>query len=160
MLRLIIALIIIIALWAAMAHTRRLPPAERKRILWRLGLWGGGLGLILLVATGRAHWLFAVLGAMLPLAKTAIALGLQFFPLWKQRQQQQTGQSAAPSGTMDVREAMDTLGLKGDDTQLTREDIIGAHRRLMQKLHPDRGGNDYLAAKVNEAKELLMKRLG
>ncbi len=160
MLRLIIALIIIIALWAAMAHIRRLPRAERKRILWRLGLWGGGLGLILLVATGRAHWLFAVLGALLPLAKTAIALGLQFFPLWKQRQQQQTGQPAAPSGPMDVREAMDTLGLKGDDTQLTREDIIGAHRRLMQKLHPDRGGNDYLAAKVNEAKELLLKRLG
>ena len=60
---------------------------------------------------------------------------------------------------MDVREAMDTLGLKGDEQTLTREDIIGAHRKLMQKLHPDRGGNDYLAAKVNEAKELLLKRL-
>ncbi len=159
MLRLIIALIVIIGLWAAMAHIRRLPPAERKRILWRLGLWGGGAALILMVATGRAHWLFAVLGALLPLAKTAIGLGLQFFPLWKQRQQQHASQSTAPSGPMDVREAMDTLGLKGDGSQLTREDIIGAHRKLMQKIHPDRGGNDYLAAKVNEAKELLLKRL-
>lgn len=158
MLRLLIALIVIIGLWAAMAHIRRLPPAERKRLYWRLGLWGGGLGLILMVATGRAHWLFAVLGALLPLAKTAIALGLQFFPLWKQRQQQ-AGPASPPSGPMDVREAMDTLGLKGDEQTLTRDDIIGAHRKLMQKLHPDRGGNDYLAAKVNEAKELLLKRL-
>ena len=159
MLRLLITLIVIVGLWAAMAHIKRLPAAERKRLLWKLGLWGAGGGLLLLVATGRVHWIFAVIGALLPLAKTALGLGFQFFPLWKQKQQQKKADTPPNVGPMSVREAMDTLGLKGSEQTLDRDEIISAHRKLMQKLHPDRGGNDYLAAKVNEAKALLLKRL-
>jgi hypothetical protein len=57
------------------------------------------------------------------------------------------------SGTMSRSEALAVLGLgEGAD----RDAIVAAHRKLMQKLHPDRGGNDYLAAKINQAKDLLL----
>ena len=54
---------------------------------------------------------------------------------------------------MSRKEALAVLGLEDD---ASKEDIIAAHRTLMQKLHPDRGGNDYLAAKINQAKDLLL----
>ena len=50
-------------------------------------------------------------------------------------------------------EALAVLGL-GEEA--SDEDIVAAHRALIQKLHPDRGGNDYLAAKINEAKDFLI----
>lgn len=56
-------------------------------------------------------------------------------------------------GSMGRRQALEVLGL--DDTASDR-DILEAHRRLIQKLHPDRGGSTYLAATLNEAKHVLL----
>ena len=63
------------------------------------------------------------------------------------------GPNGAPSGTMIRAEALAVLGLKEG---ATADDIRAAHRRLMKEFHPDHGGSDYLAAKINQAKEVLL----
>jgi hypothetical protein len=79
------------------------------------------------------------------------------FPAWRQNAQGDSAsrqRGAASSGKMTDEEAYQILGLKPG---AGRDEIGQAHRALMKKLHPDQGGSTYLAARVNEAKEVLLR---
>jgi hypothetical protein len=78
-------------------------------------------------------------------------------PGWREHAQDDAaaGRSAATGGKMTEQEAYQILGL---ETGASARDIARAHRSLMKKFHPDQGGSTYLAARINEAKDVLLRR--
>jgi hypothetical protein len=80
-------------------------------------------------------------------------------PRWREHVQDDaaTGPSRAgwSGGKMTEEEAYQVLGVQPG---ASAEEIGRAHRMLMKKLHPDQGGSTYLASRVNEAKDVLLRR--
>ncbi|MBU0582781.1 MAG: DnaJ domain-containing protein [Alphaproteobacteria bacterium] len=82
------------------------------------------------------------------------------FPAWREHAETDGGdrQGVAPgSGAMTKEEAYKILGLEAG---AATADIRKAHRRLIQRLHPDIGGTSFLAARINEAKDVLLSNHG
>jgi len=76
---------------------------------------------------------------------------------WREHVGDSGQQSTAESESVMSRElALEILGLEGEPD---KEAVIKAHRSLMQKLHPDRGGSSYLAQKINAAKDFLLAQM-
>ncbi|MGD9660442.1 MAG: molecular chaperone DnaJ [Porticoccaceae bacterium] len=232
--RLILLLMIGLAFWYGWQYLKAKPPGERRRLLWVYGTSALLIASVLLVATGRMHWLGIAIAALIPLFKTialwlprliplARILGknvgpstfttrgltitfnlgtgetsgeiftgphagqplgglteaqlkeqLAFFQLNDRQsslllqaymlrkgfggftdgdKREGKSDSQAMSQGMTEEEALQILGL---EPGASRDAINKSHKRLIQKLHPDRGGNEYLAAKVNAARDRLI----
>jgi DnaJ domain len=78
-------------------------------------------------------------------------------PRWREYAQGDAGPGGAPAagGKMSEKEAYQILGL---EPGASAEAVSAAHRALMKKFHPDQGGTTYLAARINEAKDVLLRR--
>jgi len=225
-------------------HWQNTPePEQKKQLLWKTGIGALIVVTVLLVVTGKMHWLGAVFAGLLAYLRQGLALWLRYSPMLTQlyrthapssrppntstvrtriiemtlyhdsgklsgkvlsgeftgkllddlnRQQlaslrnycssndqdskkllesylvsrfgDESGSSsnerhrtaAVKSGEMTVSEAMQVLGLSGTPT---KQQITLAYRKIMQQLHPDRGGNDYFAAKANQARDVLIEKV-
>lgn len=112
--------------------------------------------------------LIAALGAakLWPLAFMVLiaAGGVMAIEAWKERQVAEDEAAEAASrpapparqADMTMKEAAAFLGVTED---ASADEIKAAHRKLIAQIHPDKGGTDYLAAKINEARDFMLDRL-
>lgn len=84
-------------------------------------------------------------------------LDKRFGDSWRKDDQTEPSNNSQQPDTQTPLSRQDALEILGLAEGADRQQIIDAHRRLIQKVHPDRGGSDYLAAQINEAKDRLLK---
>lgn len=125
------------------AFERASVPSIHALMYWAAAL--GGVVLALgLVLSGRGFQALLMLALAGPL-------------VWWQWREKTSGDTAKPpprrpSSAMTREEAFAVLGLKSGASQ---SDIQAAHRRLMRAAHPDAGGSDWLASRINQARDIL-----
>lgn len=164
LIRIVFILLLLAGIYFGVRAFLKMPPLKLAKYARIILLSFLGVVLLFLIASGRLNGLFALLGVVIAFAFRLMPTLLHYFPqlhsLWRQfsgaRNSTSQGQrEASVKGKMSVAEAYEVLGLKPGASE---QAIIDAHRRLIQKIHPDRGGSDYLAAKINLAKKILLEK--
>ncbi len=164
MIRIYILVIILILIFLALRWFLKAPPAVVAKFFKKSGIVILAVLLVLLALMGRLNWLFALVGVVLASVARLLPVLLRYAPqlqrLWilfntAKNKNSNHAHKAADYGVMSKARAYEVLGLKPG---ATTKEIIQAHRKLMQKNHPDRGGSDFLAAQINLAKRILLEK--
>ena len=135
-------LLLMLLNWWAKADVK----TAKSSLFWAI-LAVCGILTFALVASGKGF------AAVLPIGFAAWRM---FGPKSASRTGAQMGHSSRPRGKdspMSVSEAREVLGVSKDASE---DEINNAYRRLMAKYHPDKGGNDWMASKLNEARKILL----
>ena len=161
MIRLIVVVLLVVAFCFAWRKFIRTADSSANALLKKAGIVIILLGLVLLMS-GRLGWVIPLMGAFLAGGLRLLPYLLRYSPLLRRlwhhgwRSRATTGRKTGSNREqMEQEEALEVLGLAFG---ASKEEVVVAHRRLIQKFHPDRGGSDYLAARVNQAKDVLLAR--
>lgn len=143
--------------WFRKNHAEHGRPFAIKAILVAVAVILLGLAMF-----GRVHWVGAAAATLVAALRFALPLILRNLPLILNLKKAHAGEkqnnNTTPISSAELNQD-DAIAVLGLEKPYTREDVILAHKRIMQNIHPDKGGSDFLASQVNEAKSLLLKIL-
>jgi len=163
--RLLFAVLILYGIYQFVKTVQNKPANQRRGYYVSLVVGLAAAALVLLSLTGRVPWIAGLIGGALPFVRQYVLKHI-YHRLngnagsnnrEQGSQQDEQAPPPRPSTSMNKSQALAVLGLSAD---ASNEEIIAAHRKLMQKFHPDRGGNDFLASQINDAKDVLLGKRG
>lgn len=142
MVYLLLGIGVIMAVLGLYRFLMKAPPREIKTLFLSAAAVGVALAALFMTVTGKLPAAIAILTALWPIATSYMRM-------------KKTAPPPSQNLPLTKAEAYDVLGLKQGAGE---EDIRAAHLRLMKKVHPDQKGSDWLAKKINAARDLLLNK--